>query len=146
MSEFEPVRSVDDSETFAAQLARLIDLRKHDNGRPYTKREVAEDMAKQGYKVSKSHLYGLLNRTSKPSFELVQDFSRYFDVPLEYFSDTDQGRHLQAQYDLLAKFAEEGVRDLAFRASKLPSDKLRTVLDFIEFQASQADVDDHTSR
>lgn len=145
MSEPDPAQPVGNGETFAIHLARLIGLKKHESGRPYTKREVAEDMARQGYKVSKSHLYGLLNGTSKPSFELVQDFSRYFGVPLEYFSDTDRGRELQAQYELLARFAENGVRDIAFRASQLPPDKLQNVLAFIEFQASQAQGDGHTS-
>jgi len=125
------------AETFAVRLERLIGLKKHDDGRPYTKPEIAEEMSRRGLKVSKSHLYGLLNGTSKPSLEVAQDFAEYFEVELEYFGNSKRGREIQAHYDLLAKFSTRGVLDIAFLASALPPDKLSSVLDYIEFQPSR---------
>ena len=63
----------------------------------------------------------------------------------EYLRDTGRvsdGREIQAQYDLLAKFSDRGVLDLAFRASALAPDKLSSVLDYIEFQASKQEGDE----
>ena len=132
-------------DSFAVRLERLISVKKHDDGRPYTKPEIAEEMSRQGFKVSKSHLYGLLNGTSKPSLEVAQDFAEYFEVELEYFSNSKRGREIQAQYKLLAKFSEQGVRDLAFRASGLSPDNLSSVLDYVEFQTSRQAGDDRAS-
>ncbi|SEF24674.1 Helix-turn-helix [Amycolatopsis pretoriensis] len=132
-------------ESFAARLERLISVKKHDDGRPYTKPEIAEEMGRQGLKVSKSHLYGLLNGTSKPSLEVAQDLAEYFGVELEYFGNGERGREIQAQYELLAKFSAQGVLDVAFRASALPPDKLSSVLDYIEFQTSRQTGDNPTS-
>jgi transcriptional regulator with XRE-family HTH domain len=134
-----------EADTFAVRLERLISVKKHDDGRPYTKPEIAEEMGQQGRKVSKSHLYGLLNGTSKPSLEVAQDFAEYFQVELEYFSNNKRGREIQAQYELLARLSDRGVRDLAFRASTLPPDKLSSVLDYIDFQAARQNRDDRTS-
>lgn len=123
--------------SFAARLERLISLKKHDDGRPYTKPEIAEEMSRQGLKVSKSHLYGLLNGASKPSLEVAQDLAQYFKVELEYFANNERAREIQAQYELLAKLSTKGVLDVAFRAGALPPDKLSSVLDYIEFQTSR---------
>lgn len=133
-------------ESFAARLERLISLKKHDDGRPYTKPEIAEEMSRQGLKVSKSHLYGLLNGASKPSLEVAQDLAQYFKVELEYFANSERGREIQAQYELLAKFSAQGVLDVAFRAKALSPDKLSSVLDYIEFQTSRQAGGDRKNR
>ncbi len=131
--------------TFAIRLARLVSVKKHEDGRPYTTPEIAEELHLRGFKVSKSHLYGLLNGTSKPSLDVAQALAEYFQVELEYFGNSARGREIQAQYDLLAKFSERGVLDVAFRASALSPEKLSSVLDYIDFQASKQQGSDGAS-
>ena len=65
--------------------------------------------------------------------------AEHFGVELEYFSNTEKGRELNRQYELLARLGEQNVRQLATRASQLSPDKLRSVMEFIDFQAGRED-------
>jgi len=132
-------------EPFAVLLRRLIDLKRHADARPYTVADVADELSRTQYKISKSHLYGLVNGTSKPSLEVTQGLADFFGVELEYFGSGARARALQDQYELLARLADRGVRDVAFRASELSGEQLRSVLDYIEFQASRSAGQNHTS-
>lgn len=127
------------SETFATQLRRIMATTKH------TPREVAEEMTRRGYKISKSYMYALLDGKSKPGHELVVGFADYFEVELAYFSNSKRGRELNAQYELLSLLGEENVKELAYRTSRLSAGKIRNVLDYIRFQESQPDQENHTS-
>ncbi|MBB5856395.1 helix-turn-helix domain-containing protein [Amycolatopsis umgeniensis] len=132
-------------EPFAVLLRRLIGLRKLPDGRPYTVADVDKDLNRDQKRISKSHLYGLVNGTSEPSLEVTQTLADYFGVELEYFGKGTRARALQNQYALLEKLSHEGVQEVAFRASELSGDQLRSVLDFIEFQTSRKDDPDNTS-
>jgi len=129
----------DEAEPFGVLLERLIYLKKHDNGRSYTVPEVAEDIG-----ISKSQLYNLIKGSNEPKLRLAQELSTYFDVELEYFGNSERARQLQGQYAMLERLSEQGVRDIAFRASALSPEVLPSVLDFIDFQASRGG-ENHTS-
>ncbi|MFG1645534.1 helix-turn-helix domain-containing protein [Amycolatopsis sp. NPDC049252] len=139
MSEAEDLRSAE-TEPFGKLLERLITVKKHSNGRPYSVAEVAE-----GVGISKSQLYNLINGTNEPKLRLAQQLAAYFGVDLEYFGTSQRARELQEQYALLAKLTAQGVRDVALRASALSPDALSNVRAFIDFQASRQTPDGHTS-
>lgn len=129
---------LDDAEPFGVLLERLVRIKKHEDGRPYTVAEVADEV-----EISKSHLYGLIKGANEPSLRLAQQLAAYFEVELEYFGNSVRAREIQGQYALLAKLSEQGISDIAFRASTLSPDVLTSVLDFIDFQASRGG--NHTS-
>jgi transcriptional regulator with XRE-family HTH domain len=126
-------------ETFAIQLRRLFDSVKRPDGTKHTPREVAEEITRRGHRVSRSYLYALLKGESEPSHTLVQALADYFTVPLDYFSNSERGQELNRQYQLLASLGEHNVRQIACRARGLSPEKLRSVLDFIDFEASRDD-------
>ncbi|WP_439381584.1 helix-turn-helix domain-containing protein [Amycolatopsis lexingtonensis] len=129
-----------ETEPFGKLLERLINVKKHPNGRSYSVAEVAEDVG-----ISKSQLYNLINGANEPKLRLVQKLAAYFGVDLEYFGTSRRARELQEQYALLAKLSAHGVRDVALRASTLSSDALSSVRAFIDFQASRETANGHTS-
>ncbi|VVJ21509.1 Uncharacterised protein [Amycolatopsis camponoti] len=126
-------------ESFGRLLERLIYLKKHDDGRPYTVSEVADEIG-----ISKSQLYNLLKGANEPKLRLAQELATYFGVELEYFGTSERAREIQEQYALLERLSQQGVRDIAYRASALSPEVLSSVLDFIEFQASRGG-ENHTS-
>lgn len=128
-----------EAEPFGRLLERLINLKKHENGRQYSVAEVAE-----GVGISKSQLYNLINGSNEPKLRLAQQLAAYFGVDLEYFGTGSRAREIQSQYALLERLSAQGIRDIAFRASALSPDVLPSVLDFIEFQASRGG-ENHTS-
>lgn len=123
-------------ETFAAKLSRLFSSMKREDGTSYSKPEVAEAVG-----VSRGYLYDLLNGKSEPSHAVVVRIAEFFKVSLEYFSDSEKGRELNRQHEILAKLGEQNVRKLAARASELSPERLRSVMEYIEFQARH-DTDD----
>jgi len=125
--------------SFAARLRRLFDSVFKSSGERYTPAEVAAEISERGkVNVSKTYLYELLNgNKTSPSWQLVQALADFFEVKLEYFSDTERGRELNQQYETLAKLGESGVQRIAARASQLSPDALENVMQFIEFQAAR---------
>ncbi len=119
--------AADDS--FAVKLRRLFSSVKREDGSDYTKPEVAEAIG-----VSRGYVYDLLNGKSEPSHALVVKIAGFFDVGMEYFNDSEKGRELNRQYEILASLGEGNVRKLAARASRLSPEQLRSVMEYIDFQ------------
>lgn len=126
-------------EPFATKLRRLFGSVKREDGSQYAKPEVAEAIG-----VSRGYIYDLINGKSEPSHALVVKIAGFFGVEMEYFSDSKKSRELNRQYEILASLGENNVRKIATRASQLSPEKLRSVLEYIDFQASH-DTDDHSS-
>jgi transcriptional regulator with XRE-family HTH domain len=131
----------DAKETFATALRRLFDAVRRPDGMPYLPREVADEMTRRGHRISRSYLYTLLKGESEPSHGLVQALADFFEVPLEYFSNSERGRELHRQYEILAALGEKNIQRIAYRASQLSPEQLRNVLDYIDFQASRTGED-----
>ncbi|GDY31728.1 helix-turn-helix domain-containing protein [Gandjariella thermophila] len=130
----------DGGETFATQLRRLFDGVRREDGTRYSPREVAEQVTQRGHKLSKSYLYALLNGESEPSHAVVKALAEFFGVPLDYFSDSERGRELNRQFEILASLGEKNVRKIAYRASQLSPSQIRSVLAYIDFEASRQDT------
>lgn len=122
-------------EDFAIKLRRLFESVKREDGSEFSKPEVAEAVG-----VSRGYLYDLLKAKNRPSHDVVVALAEFFAVEIEYFSDTEKGRELNRQYELLARLGERNVRHLAARVSELSPDKLQSVMEFIDFQASKDDT------
>lgn len=119
-------------EAFAPKLQRLFASVRRGDGAQYSKAEVATAVG-----VSRGYLYDLLNGKYEPGYALVVKLAEFFEVELEYFADTEKGREINRQYELLARLGENNVNKLATRASQLSPEKLRSVLEYIDFQASR---------
>jgi transcriptional regulator with XRE-family HTH domain len=131
----------DVSMTFADRLRRLFAGVTREDGSRFTPREVAAGLTERGHKVSKSYLYALLAGESEPSHALVQALATFFGVPLEYFGDSDRGTELNRQYDVLVALGEANVRRIALRARDLSPEQLRSVLAYLDFEASRGGED-----
>lgn len=119
-------------EAFAPKLQRLFASVRRSDGPQYSKAEVATAVG-----VSRGYLYDLLNGKYEPGYALVVKLAEFFEVELEYFADTEKSREINRQYELLARLGENNVNKLATRASQLSPEKLRSVLEYIDFQASR---------
>ncbi|WP_234996009.1 helix-turn-helix domain-containing protein [Streptoalloteichus hindustanus] len=132
-------------DTFATQLRRLFDTVSRADGTRFTPREVAEEVTQRGHKVSRGYLYDLLRGKSEPSHALVRALADFFQVPLDYFSDSERGRELNQQYELLAALGDNAVRKIAHRARGLSRGQLSRVIAYIDFEKQRGDaVDDDT--
>ncbi|GAA3437888.1 helix-turn-helix domain-containing protein [Kutzneria kofuensis] len=121
---------------FAEKLRLLFDSVRQPDGRPHSKAGVADALG-----VSRSYVYMLLAGQCEPGYSLVVKLARFFEVDLEYFADSPRARELTRQYELLAKLGEQQVHRLATRASELSPERLRSVLEFMDFQARQGEDD-----
>ena len=121
--------------SFAAQLQRLFDSSRKEDGKRYTPKEVADEISRRGrVQTSKSYLYELLKgQKSSPSLALVQALAEFFEVNLDYFADDERGRDLNRQYETVAALADADVRQIAQRARDLSPDQLRSVLQYVDF-------------
>ncbi|QWF80432.1 helix-turn-helix domain-containing protein [Amycolatopsis sp. CA-230715] len=117
---------------FAEKLQRLFDSVRREDGQKHSKAAVAEAVG-----VSRGYMYELLNGKYDPGYALVVKLAEYFEVDLEYFANSEKSRELNRQYELLAKLGENQVNRLATRASQLSPEGLRSVLEFMDFQAER---------
>ncbi|MGW5643690.1 helix-turn-helix transcriptional regulator [Saccharopolyspora sp. NPDC003762] len=119
-------------DTFADKLRRLFNSVKREDGQEHSKPELAQAVG-----VSKGYIYDLLKGKSEPSHALVVKIASFFEVDLEYFNDSPRSQELNRQYEILAKLGEQNVQRIAARAAELSPDRLRSVLEYLDFQASQ---------
>ncbi|MEY8042341.1 helix-turn-helix domain-containing protein [Saccharopolyspora cebuensis] len=126
--------------TFATRLTTLFSSMRREDGKPFSKSEVAEAAG-----ITRSYLYTLLKGESEPSYAVATRLAEFFRVELEYFSDSERGRELARQHEILAHLGEQRVQQIAARASTLTPDALESVLQFIEFQASREERGDNSS-
>ncbi|MEV0705790.1 helix-turn-helix transcriptional regulator [Saccharopolyspora sp. NPDC050389] len=125
-------------DTFAEKLDLLFDSVRREDGGRYSVREVAKACG-----MSKTHLYNLRSGDREPSHATVKTLAEFFDVPLDFFADSERGRELKSQYALLAKFGEGKLRALARGAEQLSAESMNNVLAFIEFEASRQKKTSH---
>ncbi|UJW28831.1 helix-turn-helix transcriptional regulator [Saccharothrix sp. AJ9571] len=127
----------EEGESFAVLLRRLISLHKHHDGRAYSVSDLAKDLEHNPRRISRAHLYNLANGTNEPSLEAAQTLADHFGVELGYFDRGARGRALRDQYARPETLSRQQVQEVTLRASKLSSEQLRTVLDYIDFQSSR---------
>jgi transcriptional regulator with XRE-family HTH domain len=118
----------------AGRLARLFES-VQPLGRPYTLREVTDGINGQAGKtlMSVQYLSQLRNGDrSRPSYDVLTGISRWFGVPVTYFSDDEVFRHTEEELRVLALMKDSGVRNLAFRAAGISEQSLALVTALVE--------------
>nr|WP_172688415.1 helix-turn-helix transcriptional regulator [Corynebacterium glutamicum] len=73
------------------RLQLLFDKLYPAGGSPYTVAKVAELASTPDVPVTAQQIHGILNgKTHRPSFATIVALANFFNVPLEYFSTTDE--------------------------------------------------------
>lgn len=128
-------------ESFADKLERLFRSVRREDGKAYTKAEVAEAIG-----TSRGYLHDLLSGKYEPGYALVVNLANFFQVDLEYFANSQKSQELSWHYELVSKLGEGNFRNLATRYSQLSPEGLRSVMEYLEFHAerdrNQRDYDD----
>lgn len=122
--------------SFGAKLQQLFTTVLREDGTQHRKPDVAAAVG-----VSRGYLYDLLAGKNEPSHAVVVALAKYFDVEVEYFSDTERGQQLHDQYALLADLGANNVSQIAHRARGLSPEALSRVLRYIEFEQDRGNPD-----
>ncbi|NAE18028.1 helix-turn-helix domain-containing protein [Enterococcus hirae] len=110
----------DEPPTLASRLERAYTTTHSPSRGPWTDPEVSQRLKELGVLASPSHLWSLRKgRRENPSFALVDALAKVFDLPLSYFTESDdaQADHALAMAQAMAT---PEVRELVSEVSSLP--------------------------
>ncbi|MGW9715144.1 helix-turn-helix domain-containing protein [Streptomyces albidoflavus] len=137
--------------TLAERLDHLF-ATVHPKGRgPYSYEEVASGIKRQGgATISASYIWQLRSGgKDNPTKRHLEALGSFFGVPVSYFFDDEESRHIQAEIDALAAMRDAGVRSVALRASGLSDRSLQIISDVIDrarelegLRSSEPEADD----
>ena len=123
------------SKSFAQKVEWLFEHRRTAQGRQYTYGQVQRAT---GNRITASYVWKLrTGAMSNPGLSALEALADCFEVPLSYFAEG--GEYLEPSLALLKTMPDKTVlRDDALAlitdgTSKLPDDKLRTVIDVVEY-------------
>lgn len=116
----------DGREAFAARLRELMDAGAQDNGKSWTIPAVATALTERGYRISRQHLSGLVNKHHAPAWDLVRALADLFGTTTDSFTGRDT-----------AGGAPDELPVLLNRAGDLPEPDRKQVADFIRFLHQQ---------
>ncbi|MFD6161650.1 XRE family transcriptional regulator [Nocardia sp. NPDC060256] len=104
------------------------------SGEQHTNEEVATACRDAtGGSFSATYLWQLrTGRRDNPTKRHLEALANFFEVPVAYFFDDDQGKQIQAELELLGALRNAEVRNVALRAVNLSPDGLGTVNDIID--------------
>lgn len=122
----------DGREAFAARLRELMDAGAQDNGKPWTIPAVATALTERGYRISRQHLSGLVNKHHAPAWDLVRALADLFGTTTDSFT----GRGDAGRGDA-GSGAPDELPVLLNRAGDLPEPERKQVADFIRFLHQQ---------
>ena len=120
--------------TLAAKVDRLFDIVRRPDGKQHTNEEVAAACRDAtGESFSTTYLWQLrTGRRDNPTKRHLEALANFFDVPVAYFFDDDQGRQIHAELELLGALRNAEIRNVALRAVNLSDDGLGTIKDMID--------------
>lgn len=123
-----------DAPTLAARIDRLFEVVRRPDRRRYTHEEVARACREaSGESFSATYLWQLrTGRRDNPTKRHLEALAGFFQVPVAYFFDDDQGTRIAEELDLLGALRDVAVRQVALRAVTLSDEGLGTVTDLIE--------------
>jgi transcriptional regulator with XRE-family HTH domain len=123
------------SKSFAQKVDWLFEHRRTEQGRPYTYGQVQRAT---GNRITASYVWKLrTGAMSNPGLSALEALADFFEVPLSYFGEG--GEYLEPSVGFLKTIPDKTVRrDDALAlvtegTSKLPDDKLRAVIDVVEY-------------
>ncbi|WP_416484266.1 helix-turn-helix domain-containing protein [Streptomyces sp. CL12] len=120
--------------TLAARLDHLFKTVHPKDRGPYSYEEVASEIKRRGGPtISASYIWQLrTGGKDNPTKRHLEALSTFFGVPVAYFFDDEESRHIEAEIDALAALRDAGVRSLAVRASGLSDKSLQIIGDVID--------------
>ncbi len=124
--------------SLADKLNHLFDAVRGPGNRPYSNHQVAaainqRSAAQGGPTIDHSYIAKLRSGgRAKPSFEIIEALATFFGVKVDYFSDEEAARRIDAQLALVAALRDSGVQDIALRASGLSAEGLSTITAIID--------------
>src|SRR5713226_6194275 len=123
------------SKTLAQKVDWLFDSRRNTQGRQFTYGQVQRAT---GNRITASYVWKLrTGAMSNPGLSALEALATFFEVPLDYFADG--GEYLEPSLSVMKLPADDKVaREDALQlmkdsASKLPDDKLRAVVEVVEY-------------
>ncbi len=111
------------STRFAERLHWLMQQHRQPNGQVWTAGDVSRALTEGGFRVSRQHIWKLLQGNTQPSFALVDALAQLFGAGLDEFSERAEG--------------DQQLPAVLYRAGELPPDKLSALASYIQFLESQ---------
>jgi transcriptional regulator with XRE-family HTH domain len=113
----------------AARLDKLFDVMRRPDTPPLSNAAAAAAITSQtGVSISPAYLWQLRSGLKdNPTVQHLRAIAEFFGVPASYLVDRDPNAQIDAQLNLLQALRDNGVRDLAMRASGLTPQALNSV-------------------
>ena len=113
---------------FTARLNRLFDVMPGPDGKPFTTDYVATQTG-----VSRTYLTQLrTGKKAKPSMPILARIAAFFDVPVDYFTDSQAANKLDAELAQLAALRDTGASKLLLRVHGISQESLDAVIQLAE--------------
>ncbi|OBI13266.1 XRE family transcriptional regulator [Mycobacterium sp. E2327] len=113
----------------AARLNKLFEIMRRPDTPPLSNAAAAAAITTQtGVSISPAYLWQLRSGVKdNPTVQHLRAIAEFFGVPASYLIDRDPDAQIDAQLNLLQALRDNGVRDLAMRASGLTPQALNSV-------------------
>ncbi|MBQ0852516.1 XRE family transcriptional regulator [Streptomyces sp. NPDC057621] len=133
MDESEPASTPSDS-MLADRIDALFRVVRRPNREQYSHEEVARACREAtGESFSATYLWQLrTGRRGNPTKRHLEALAKFFDVPVVYFFDDEQGDVIAKQLELLDALRDAEVRSVALRAVNLSPEGMGTISDMID--------------
>ncbi|GAA2347188.1 MULTISPECIES: helix-turn-helix domain-containing protein [Streptomyces] len=123
--------------TLAEKLDTLFRVVRRPNREQFSHEEVARACREAtGESFSATYMWQLrTGRRDNPTKRHLEALAQFFDVPVAYFFDDDQGAAIAKELELLGALRDAGVRSVALRAVNLSPEGVNTISDMIDVLA-----------
>jgi len=115
------------------RLDHLFEIVRRPDGGIYSNQAVAEAITEAGTPISRIYLWQLrAGVKDNPTKRHLQALADFFDVPIAYFFDGEQGEEIRAEIELFKALRDGNVRAIALRANGLSPESLRAIAALVE--------------
>ncbi|MFF7981769.1 XRE family transcriptional regulator [Streptomyces sp. NPDC007901] len=123
--------------TLADKIDALFRIVRRPNREQFSHEEVARACREAtGESFSATYMWQLrTGRRDNPTKRHLEALAQFFDVPVAYFFDDDQGAAIARELELLGALRDAGVRSVALRAVNLSPEGVNTISDMIDVLA-----------
>jgi transcriptional regulator with XRE-family HTH domain len=125
--------------TLAEKIDSLFRVVRRPDREAYTHEEVARACREAtGESFSTTYLWQLrTGRRTNPTKRHLEALAQFFQIPVAYFFDDEQGALIAAELELLGALRDAGVRSVALRAVNLSPEGMGTISDMIDLIAKR---------
>lgn len=129
----------DGSATLAEKIDALFRVVRRPDREAYTHEDVARACREAtGESFSTTYLWQLrTGRRTNPTKRHLEALAQFFQIPVAYFFDDEQGARIAAELELLGALRDAGVRSVALRAVNLSPEGMGTISDMIDLIAKR---------